>query len=159
MPGLRRQLADHGSGEGTATHVAQGRIIDHVVGVSGAQQIEEVQPALAGPRAEPGEAVVTDLCAEAILSGVARASIVHRDPCRRLQASPQHLTVLDEEVTLAVNQHRLPAQSITRVRPRAIYITITMPRVRLERGQSACGRALAVCRTAGHRHLCWRSAR
>ena len=103
-PGLRRQLADHGSGEGTATHVAQGRIIDHVVGMSGAQEIEEVQPALAGPRAEPGEAVVSDLCAEAILSGVARASIVHRDPCRRLQAGPQHLTVLDEEVTLAVNQ-------------------------------------------------------
>ena len=41
-PGLRRQLADHGFGEGTATHVAQGRTIDNVVGVSGAQEIEEV---------------------------------------------------------------------------------------------------------------------
>ena len=72
-PRLRRQLADHSSGESTATHVAQGRIIDHVVRVSGAQEIEEVQSALAGPRAEPGEAVFTDLCAKASLSGMARA--------------------------------------------------------------------------------------
>src|SRR6266700_1795327 len=74
-PGLRRQLADHGSGKRTATHVAQRRIIDHVVGVSSAQQIEEVHTALAGPRAEPGESVVADLRAKAILSGVARAGI------------------------------------------------------------------------------------
>ena len=82
-PGLRRQLADHGTGKRTATHVAQGRVIDHVIGVSGAQEIEKVQSALAGPRGEPGEAVVANLGAEAILSGVARAGIVHRDPGRR----------------------------------------------------------------------------
>ena len=65
-PGLRRQLADHGTGKRTATHVAQGRVIDHVIGVSGAQEIEKVQSALAGPRGEPGEAVVANLGAEAI---------------------------------------------------------------------------------------------
>jgi hypothetical protein len=45
--------------------LAQGRVIDHVIGVSGAQVIEEVQSALAGPRGEPGEAVVANLGAEA----------------------------------------------------------------------------------------------
>ena len=35
---------------------------------------------------------------------MARTSNVQRDPCRRPQAGPQHLTVLDEKVTLTVNQ-------------------------------------------------------
>ena len=46
---LRGQLADHRSGERAAAHVVQRRVVDHVVGVAGAQQVEEVQPALAGP--------------------------------------------------------------------------------------------------------------
>jgi hypothetical protein len=103
-PGLRRQLADHGTGKRTATHVAQGRVIDHVIGVSGAQEIEKVQSALAGPRGEPGEAVVANLGAEAILSGVARAGIVHRDPGRRTQAGPQHVAVFGKKVVLTINQ-------------------------------------------------------
>ena len=98
------QLADHGTGKRTATHVAQGRIIDHVIGVAGAQEIEKVQSALAGPRGEPGEAVVANLRAEAILSGVARAGIVHRDPSRRLQPGPQHVAVFGKKPVLTINQ-------------------------------------------------------
>jgi hypothetical protein len=35
--------------------------------MTGPQQVEEIQPALRGPRAEPGETVVADLRAEAVL--------------------------------------------------------------------------------------------
>ena len=55
------QPMDDGPCQGTATHIVQRCLIDDVVGVSGAQQIEEVQPALARPSAEPGEIVVADL--------------------------------------------------------------------------------------------------
>src|SRR3954468_16944153 len=36
-------------------HVAVGRVVEPVVGMPGAQQIEEIQPALRGARGEPGE--------------------------------------------------------------------------------------------------------
>jgi hypothetical protein len=39
-------------------HIGQRRVVDHVVGVSGTQQREEVQSALAAGGAEPGEVVV-----------------------------------------------------------------------------------------------------
>jgi hypothetical protein len=72
--------------------------------VSGAQQIEKVQPALARPRAEPGEVIVTDLGAEPVLAGVTRAGIIHRDPGCRLQASPQHVASLRQEAVLPSDQ-------------------------------------------------------
>jgi len=43
MPG---QLMHERPGQGMLAHVVQGCIIDHVVGVTGAQQVEEAQPAL-----------------------------------------------------------------------------------------------------------------
>ena len=98
------QLVDDRPGEGTPAHIVQCGFVDDVVGVSGAQQIEEVQPALARPRAEPGEVVVADLRAEAILAGMARTGIVDRDPGRRLQASPQHLTAFSQEAVLTIDQ-------------------------------------------------------
>src|SRR5512133_1241077 len=56
-----RQLVDDRPGQGALTHVVQRRLIDDVVWVPGAQQIEKVQSALTRPRAEPGEVVVADL--------------------------------------------------------------------------------------------------
>ena len=61
-----RQASDDGSGERTLAHVAQCHIIDHVIGISGAQQIEEVPAALAIGRAEPGKVFITDLGAKAV---------------------------------------------------------------------------------------------
>jgi hypothetical protein len=55
------QSLDQRSGQGMLTHIVQGRIVDHIVGVTGAQQVEEVQAAFAARRAEPGEVVVADL--------------------------------------------------------------------------------------------------
>ena len=40
------QQADQGCGQGPAAHVLECRIIQHEVGMAGAQQIEEVEPAL-----------------------------------------------------------------------------------------------------------------
>ena len=102
--GCAANWCDDGPGQGTAAHIVQRRFVDDVVGVSGAQQIEEVQPALARPGAEPGEVVIADLRAEAVLACVARAGVVHRDPGRRLQARPQHVTVLGEEPILSGDQ-------------------------------------------------------
>ena len=60
--------------------------------MSGAQQVEEVQPALARARAEPGEIVVADLRAKAVAPRVSRAGIVDADPGGALQPRPQHVT-------------------------------------------------------------------
>ena len=38
-----RQAGDDGPGERTLAHVAQRRLVDHVIGMSGTQQIEEVR--------------------------------------------------------------------------------------------------------------------
>ena len=99
-----RQLVDDRPGQGTPTHILQCGLIDDVVCVPGAQQIEEVQPALACPRAEPGEIVVADLRAEPVLAGVAGAGVIHRDPGRRPKASPQHVAGLPQEPVLPSDQ-------------------------------------------------------
>ena len=75
---------------GASPHIVQRRLVDDRVGMPDTQQIEEVQPALARPRGEPGKVVVADLRAEAVLAGVTRTGVVHRDPRRRLQAGAQH---------------------------------------------------------------------
>jgi hypothetical protein len=42
-------------------HVIKCRVVQYEVGVPGAQQVEEVQPALRCPRAEPTEMLIADL--------------------------------------------------------------------------------------------------
>jgi hypothetical protein len=60
-PLVRRQSLDQRSGQGMFAHVLQGRVVNHIVGVTGAQQVEKVEAALATCRAEPGEVVIADL--------------------------------------------------------------------------------------------------
>ena len=48
--------------------VGQRRGIDHVVGIAGPEQVEEVQPALRRTGGEPGEAIVTDVRGIFVLS-------------------------------------------------------------------------------------------
>src|SRR5271165_294582 len=43
---LRRQAGDQRRGQCMLSHVAVGRVVEHVIGMAGAQQIEEAQPAL-----------------------------------------------------------------------------------------------------------------
>jgi hypothetical protein len=70
---MRGQLPDDRSGQGVLAHVVQGRVprvrlrrpegslTDHIVGVTGTQQVEEVQTTLAVRRAELGECIIADV--------------------------------------------------------------------------------------------------
>ena len=101
---------DGGAGKRSRAHVRQGCVVDHVIGVSGTQQIEEVESALAAGGAEPSEVVVANLGAEAVAGFVPRAGIIHRDPARRLQPGAQYVSRFGVERALAANQqpHHLP---------------------------------------------------
>ena len=73
----------------------------------GAQQIEEIQPALRGARAEPGEPVIADLRAKPVLAGMARTGIVRRHIGRGLQPGPQNRLCFADELVLFVGQQAL----------------------------------------------------
>src|SRR5215472_10300663 len=101
---MGRQLTDDRPGERPAAHIVDGGLVDHIIGVPGTQQVKEVQPALAASCAEPGEAVVADLRAEAVVPGVPRTGVVNGDPCRPLQAGTQHIAALGEKAVLSIDQ-------------------------------------------------------
>ena len=81
---------DDRSGKRAAAHIGERFGVDHVVAMPGAQQLQEIEPALRGGRAEPGEVVVADLGTVAVHRLVARAGVIDRDPGRRLQPGAQH---------------------------------------------------------------------
>ena len=68
------------------------------------QQIKEIQSALAVGRAEPGEVIIADLGTDVIACFVPRASIIHCDLVRRLQAGSQHVSRFGEKLVLAAVQ-------------------------------------------------------
>src|SRR6185369_7011395 len=51
------QLSDDRPGEVTSAHIVHRRLVDDIVGMPGAQEVQEVQPALAGSGAKPGEII------------------------------------------------------------------------------------------------------
>jgi hypothetical protein len=108
--GMVCQERNHRPGQGALAHVGQRLGVDDVVGMPGPQQFEEVQPALAGRGAEPGEIVVADLRATAVRCPVPRPGVVHRDPASACQPGPQHIAALVEEALLIEDQqaHDLP---------------------------------------------------
>src|SRR4029079_7642960 len=71
-----RQTGDHNPRQAAAAHVGERRFVQHVIKMPSPQQVEEVQSALRDPCAEPGEAIVADLRAEAVDRLVARAGVV-----------------------------------------------------------------------------------
>ena len=90
--------------------MGHGGVVDHVVAVPGAQQLQEVQPALRSSRGEPGEVIVADLGTHAVRSLVAGAGVVDRDPPRGLQPGAAHIRRLGQEARPGVGQkpHNLP---------------------------------------------------
>ena len=70
MIGMRGEARDDRSGERPSAHIGQGLGIDHIVAITGAQQLEEVATALRAGGAKPSEVGVADLSAEAVLDGV-----------------------------------------------------------------------------------------
>jgi len=109
-PLVRGQSLEQRSGQRMLTHIVQGRVVDHIVGVAGTQQVEEVKAALAARRTEPGEVVpgsspgTADLRADAVGAAMARTGVVHRDSVCRFQASTQHLAGLRQKVVLPVDE-------------------------------------------------------
>ncbi len=61
MMGGASQAGDERAGQLALAPVGQGRVIDRVIFLAGAQQLQEVAPALGKGRGERGEAVVADL--------------------------------------------------------------------------------------------------
>src|SRR5437764_15465004 len=86
---MRGKSLDQRSGQRMIAHVVQGRVVDHIVGMAGTQQVEEVQTTLAASRAEPGERVIADLRTDGVRATVARTGVVDADPLRRLQSRAQ----------------------------------------------------------------------
>ena len=104
------QRLDDRPGQGAIAHVGQRLGVDDIIGVAGAQQFEEVQPAPAGRGAEPGEVVVADLRAAAARAPVARPGVVHRDPRGMRQPGARHVAAFVKEALLVGDQqtHDLP---------------------------------------------------
>ena len=83
-------------------HIGVGCVIQCVIGMTGAEQIEAVQPVLRGPRAEPGKPLIADLRTKPVLPGMARAGIINADPGRRLQPRAQNSLGLGNEVSVVL---------------------------------------------------------
>ena len=108
------QKGDRGRWQPMVSHVVVGRVVENIVGVSGAQQIEEVQPALRGPRAKPGEPFIADLRAKPVLPGMTRTGVVDADPGRCFQSRAQNILGFGNEPLVLVvqqaNQLSLPSK-------------------------------------------------
>jgi hypothetical protein len=101
--GRHGQPGDNRPG-GVPAHTGQRRSVDHVVGVTATQQIQESQPALAGGGTEPGNVIVGNLRAGAVGCPMPYVSIINAYPRRLRQTDPQHVPGFVEEAVLACNQ-------------------------------------------------------
>ena len=101
---LLSQGGDQRPSQAAITHIGQSFGIDHIVGVPGAQQVEEVEPALAGRGAKPGEMRVADLGAHAVARLVPCAGVIDADPGRIRQTRTQHVAGFVAEGVLACDQ-------------------------------------------------------
>ena len=98
------QTGDRGRWQAIVSHVVVSVVVEHVVSVTGAEQIEEVQPALRRPRTKPGEPFVADLRAKAVLPRVTRTGIVRADPGRCFQSRAQNIPGFDDEALVVFVQ-------------------------------------------------------
>ena len=89
------------------SHVAIGRVVEHVIAMTGAQQIEKIQPALRRAEAESAESVIVNLRTKAVLRLMPCTGIVHRDIGRCLQPGAQNIPCFGNEIILFVGQQTL----------------------------------------------------
>ena len=108
--GVRGQPVDDRAGQMVPAHVGQRRLVDHVVGMTGAQAVEEVRARLRQAGAEGGEPAVADLRGHAVAPGVAGARVVDADPGRARETGTQDLPVLGRECVEPTGEqpHHLP---------------------------------------------------
>ena len=98
------EAGDQRAGQVTAAHVSQGRGVDEIAFVAGAQELEEVEPALGEAGGKVGEGIVADLRGDAVAIPVPGAGVVDADPRRGLQPGAQHRLALVGETLLALIQ-------------------------------------------------------
>jgi len=91
LVGMGGELRMIGAASVCLPHISERRLVDHIVGVAGAQQLEEVQGGLFGTGSgETGEVVVAAFRADGVAALVPGAGVVNRDEGGRLQAGAQH---------------------------------------------------------------------
>jgi hypothetical protein len=88
---LSHQTGDQRRGQGVLSHIAVSRLVEHVIGMASAQQVEEIQPAFRCAGSEPGEPVIADLRAKSVLADMPRTGIVDRHIRRCLQPGAQNV--------------------------------------------------------------------
>jgi hypothetical protein len=101
---MGEQRGDDRLGHGVLDHVGHRRGVDHVLGVAGAQQLEDAQPALGRPGGEPGEAVVADVRGGLVAPGMARPGVVDRHPAGGRQPGLEDGVRLGVEAVLVRGQ-------------------------------------------------------
>ena len=101
---MGEQRGDDRLGHGVLDHVGHRRGVDHVLGVAGAQQLEDAQPALGRPGGEPGEAVVADVRGGLVVPGMARPGVVDRHPAGGRQPGLEDGVRLGVEAVLVRGQ-------------------------------------------------------
>jgi hypothetical protein len=73
--GVACQLGDGRGGQPALAHIGEGRLVEHKIGVAGAQEAEEIGPALRPGGGEEGEDIIADRRADAVFALVPGASI------------------------------------------------------------------------------------
>ena len=79
-------------------------MVELIVGVGGAQQLEEVNPALRGGGGEEGEVLVADMGAVAVFAAVARTGVIDVDISAGGEPCGQELVLLVVERVVIVDE-------------------------------------------------------
>ena len=101
------QSLHHRVGQLLLVHVRQRLLIDPIVAVARAQQLQEVDSALVRGALEPGKRLVADVGHVAIVSPMPRAGVVDGDIARAAQTRTQQLVFLVVERVLAAAEQRI----------------------------------------------------
>ena len=104
---LSHQPGDRRRRQGVLSHIAISRLVENVIGVTGAQQVEEIQPAFRCAGREPGEPVIADLRAKPVLAGMPRAGVIDGEIRRCLQPGAQNVLGFSHEIRLPISQQAL----------------------------------------------------
>ena len=103
----RVQTRDVRERQAMGPHVGQGCLVHRKVAMPGAQQIENVQPALRRARAEPGEPIVADLRAVAVRDLMAGTGVVDRNPRCTSKPGTKHVATFRQELIVPLGQQPL----------------------------------------------------
>ena len=104
MFGSGAQSLEGRAGELVLAQVVPSGVVELIVGVGGAQQLEEVNPALRGGGGEEGEVLVADMGAVAVFAAVARTGVIDVDISAGGEPCGQELVLLVVERVVIVDE-------------------------------------------------------